>query len=68
MNFKNKKSVFYEVSTKKDILYNNTEIREMQSYVHIRQKITSDYSIMNEINRRKKMMEMFFLEQHYPVE
>lgn len=38
--------------SKEKIVCNNTQITEVHSYVYLRQEITSDNNIMNEINRR----------------
>lgn len=50
-NLENTKVMPNSFASQKKIVYNNTEIKEGHSYMHLGQKITSDNIIMNEINR-----------------
>lgn len=52
INLEKIKALFNSFAPKKKIVHNNTEIKELQCYMYLRQEITSDNSIMNNINRR----------------
>lgn len=53
VNLEKTRVIFNSFILKKKLVYNNNDIKEVQSYVHLRQEISLDTGIVSEINGRK---------------